>query len=92
MMTQNINLIGELIKDSYSDWGVDHVFTAFTSINKIAYLIYSTKEKKAKCINLSNIEEEKNIKIKHDKYITNIHHYYEEKKNRDKVFDEHEQK
>jgi WD40 repeat protein len=85
MMTQNINLIGELIKDSYSDWGVDHVFTAFTSVNKNAYLIYSTKEKKAKCINLNNIEEEKNIKIKHDKYITNIHHYYEEKKNRDIV-------
>ena len=82
LLPKKINFIRELAKDSYSDLEIDHSFTAFISVDKIAYIIYPTKEKKVICINL-NTNVKKEINLSHDKYITNIHHFYDEKEKKD---------
>lgn len=78
-----LNLIEEISNNSYSDWGLDNVFTAFTSIENIHYLTYYTKEN---TLIFYSLDEKKAINIAkkpHDNFITNIHHIYDKKGNQD---------
>ena len=78
-----IYLIEELSNNSYSDWGLDNVFTAFISTDKIPYLIYSTKEKDLIFYNL-DLKKIMNITKKfHANFITNINHFYDKEENTD---------
>ena len=78
----NLFLFSKLTKDSFCSSPIENTFIIFNSIihNNIIYLIYSTKEKSIKCINL--IENKLVIEIKnaHNKFITSFKHCYDENK------------
>ena len=78
-----IYLIEELSNNSYSDWGLDNVFTAFISTDKIPYLIYSTKEKDLIFYNLDSKKIVNITKKFHAHFITNINHFYDKEENTD---------
>ena len=73
----------EKVSNSYSDWGLDNVFTAFTSFDKIPYLIFSTKDKSLIVYNLDLNKIINTIKKPHDCFITNINHFYDKEENKD---------
>ena len=69
--------------DSFSEWGIDNVFAAFISVDKIPFIVYTLEDR---ALIIFNIEERKvvnSIKNAHNNFITNIHHLYDEIENRD---------
>lgn len=83
LVPKSINFLCDLVKNSYSDWGLDNVFTAFTGVDKIPYLVYSTKEKQIIFMNINELKTINTIKKAHDNYITNIHHFYDKEEKKD---------
>ena len=81
----NLILFSKLTKDSFCSSPIENTFIIFNSIihNNIIYLIYSSKEKSIKCVNL--IENRLVIEIKnaHNKFITSFKHCYDENKKMD---------
>ena len=81
----NLIVYSKLTKDSFCSSPIENTFIIFNSIihNNIIYLIYSTKEKSIKCINL--IENKLMIEIKnaHNKFITSFKHCYDDNKKMD---------
>jgi len=67
----NFNLY-DIIDDSYCPILIDNSFAVFESIKKIAYLIYSTKNKYIISYNLTHREIESKIPSNHSEYISNF--------------------
>jgi len=67
----NYNLY-DIIDDSYCPILIDNSFVVFESIKKIAYLIYSTKNKYIISYNLTYREIESKIPSNHSEYISNF--------------------
>ena len=78
----NLIFFSKLTKDSFCSSPIENTFIIFNSINhnNIIYLIYSTKEKSIKCINLVENKIITEIKNAHNKFITSFKHYYDENK------------
>ena len=79
----NLNFLLNLAQDSYSDWGLDNVFTAFTTIDKTPLLVYATEDKSLVFFSLYQMKVVNTIKKAHNDYITNIHHLYDEQEKKD---------
>lgn len=81
----NLILFSKLTKDSFCSSPIENTFIIFNSIiqNNIIYLIYSTKEKSIKCINLMENKIMIEIKNAHNKFITSFKHCYDENKKMD---------
>ena len=82
---KNIKLMLDINNDSYACTNLDNIFTTFKSINNILYLIYSNKKKSIICYDLNNQYIITKIKNCHNKYISNLRHYLDEKNKRDLV-------
>ena len=80
---KDLKFAKSLATNSYSDWGLDNVFTAFISKDKIQFLVYATKDKWLVFYNLNEMKEANTIKSAHSYYITNLHHVYDEQEKRD---------
>jgi len=80
---QNINFIGELCNNSFSDFGLDYTFTVFNSKENIAYLVYSTNDISLIILDLTEMKLFRKIEKAHSRYISNIHHFYDDKTNSD---------
>jgi hypothetical protein len=80
---QNLKILSEITKDSYSDDVSDNTFTVFKSIHDYFLLIYSTKNKSI--ISYDLIKQQKIIEIKnsHADFITNFRHFFDKKNIRD---------
>lgn len=71
----NLILYRELTKSSYGCFDLDNTFAVFKSLNKILYLVYSTKAKSLILYDLEKFKIICEIRNHHKKYITNIRHY-----------------
>ena len=71
----NLKFLYQITDNSYGCFDLDNTFTVFMSINKIIYLVYSTKYKSIICYDLNNFKKIVEIKNHHKKYITNIRHF-----------------
>ena len=80
---QNINFIGELCNNSYSDFGLDYTFTVFNSKENIVHLVYTTNEIQLIFLDLTEMKLLKKIEKAHSRFISNIHHFYDDKENID---------
>ena len=83
LIPKNLNFIINIATDSYSDWGIDNVFAVFISVDKIPYTVYTTEDKSLIFFNLYQMKVANCIKKAHSYFITNIHHLYDEKENKD---------
>ena len=79
----NLQLLYDITKDSYSDYIYDNSFTVFKSINNIYYLIYATKNKSIISYNLNLEKKATEIKKAHEKYITSFKYYYDKIRKRE---------
>ena len=79
-----IQYLTQLTDDSYSHWGIDNIFTTFTSLNNISYLVYSTEEYS---IHFYNLNEQKLVKaienVHIEEQVTNFSHFVDKIKKRD---------
>ena len=73
----NLILFSNITKDSFCSSPIENTFTIINTFNNILYLIYVTKEKSIKCINLLEKQIITEIKYAHSKFITNFKHYYD---------------
>ena len=77
----NLILLSKITKDSFCSSPIENSFTIFNSFKSdILYLIYATKNKSIKCINLIEKNLITEIKNAHNKFITNFKHYYDNNK------------
>lgn len=82
---ENINFIGELCTNSFSDFGLDYTFTVFNSKENITHLVYATNDIQLIFLNLTEMKLLKKIEKAHPKFISNIHHFYDDKTNSDVI-------
>ena len=71
----NIQLLNNLTKDSYSDYALDNTFTVFISIDNIIYLVYSNIKKSIIAYNILDNKKINEIKNAHSRDITNFRHF-----------------
>ena len=77
---KNIELLNDLIINSYSHKYLVNSFVVFQSKNNILYLVYSTKNKSIISYDLNEQQVMTQINNPHnDKYITNFRHIFSEK-------------
>ena len=81
----NIQLLNNLTKDSYSDYTLDNTFTVFNSINNIIYLVYSNIKKSIIAYNIIDYKKINEIKNAHSRDITNFRHYLDKYNKRDLI-------
>jgi len=80
----NIHYLTELTDDSYSHWGIDNTFTAFTTLDNTSYLVYATEQYSIHFYNLNQQKLVKEIQNAHsEEQITNFRHFVDENKKRD---------
>ncbi len=79
----NFLLFSVITKDSFSSSPIENTFTIFNSCNNILFLIYATKDRSIKCINLIEKKIVTEIKEAHFKFITNFKHYFDDIKKLD---------
>ena len=72
---KKLELAGNITEIAYAYTDLVKSFTAFKSIDEILYLIYATKNKSIICFDLENQRIIKEIREKHNEYITNLVHY-----------------
>ena len=73
---QNIEYLKELTKDSYTSNCCDNIFTLFTSINKIPYLVYTNRKYSIIFYNLKEDKIEKEIQKAHGRLeISNFQYF-----------------
>ena len=82
---KHIKLLLDINKDSYACTNLDNIFTVFKSINDILYLIYSNKNRSLICYDIIKRKIITEIKNCHNKYISNIRHYFDKNKNIDLI-------
>ena len=80
---KKVKLIGDLSKNSFAEFGLDNVFAVFNSVEKIPFLIYTTKEYSLIFFNLNEMIITKEIRKAHDDYISNINHFFDKESNKD---------
>jgi WD40 repeat protein len=78
----NIQMLNQLTKDSYTNLPLENIFCVFESIDNIIYLIYSNKDKSIISFNLVNNQKINEIKKAHNFEITNLRYYLDKKNNR----------
>ena len=71
----NLENSSSLAEDSYSAYCTDNSFIIFESVDRILYLIYSTKEKSIISFNLLHQQKINEKKNAHNNYISNFRHY-----------------
>jgi hypothetical protein len=81
----NIDILCDIVNDSYSDLSLSDTFTVFKSINDILYLIYSNKNSSIIFYNIVDNKKIKEIEKAHDKYITNFRHFLDDINKRDLI-------
>ena len=79
----NIQLLNNLTKDSYSDYALDNTFTVFNSIDNIIYLIYSNIKKSIIVYNIIDNKKINEIKNAHSRNITNLRNFLDKYNKRD---------
>ena len=82
---KNLELLTDLVNDSYVVSTIDNSFVVFKSINNILYLIYSNFYKSLLCYDINKKMKIREIKEYHKEYISNFRHYLDEKNIRDLV-------
>ena len=82
---ENIKLLKEITKDSYSDYTLDNTFVVFNSINDILYLVYTNKNKSIIFYNILDSLKIIEIKNAHKRDITSFRHYQDNKNRRDLI-------
>lgn len=81
----NIQLLNNLTKDSYSDYALDNTFTVFISIDNIIYLVYSNVKKSIIAYNILDNKKINEIKNAHSRDITNFRHFLDTYNKRDLI-------
>ena len=76
LIPNNLIFLNNITKDSFCSSPIENTFTIFNSINNILYLVYATKDKSIKSINIIENQLINEIKNAHTKFITNFKHYY----------------
>ena len=79
----NLIFLKNLVEDSYSSICLDNIFSIFTSINEILYLIYSNNKKSIILYNLLNNQKISEIKNAHKDFILSFRHYLDRRNNID---------
>ena len=79
----DIKLLNDLTKDSYSDYILDNTFTLFKSIDDIIYLIYSNINKSIISYDILKYKKTMEIKNAHKRDITNFRHFLDKVNKRD---------
>ena len=79
----DIKLLNDLTKDSYSDYILDNTFTLFKSIDDIIYLIYSNINKSIISYDILKCKKTMEIKNAHKRDITNFRHFLDKVNKRD---------
>ena len=82
---KDIQILYDLTKDSYSNYILDSSFLIFTSINKILYLVYLTKNNTIIIFNLINFQKIGEIKYQHNNYIGGFKYFCDKKNNKDLI-------
>ena len=82
---KDIQLLSNIVNDSYGFSDLDNSFTVFKTINDILYLIYTTKNKSIICYDLNEQKKIKELEYSHNEYITNFKHYLDEINKRDLI-------
>ena len=81
----NLIFLKNLVEDSYSSICLDNIFSIFTSINEILYLIYSNNKKSIILYNLLNNQKISEIKNAHKDFILSFRHYLDRINNIDLI-------
>ena len=84
----NIKIIqlSNLSENSFTARDIDNTFIIFHSLNKILYIIYSTKIKSIISYNLNKFQIISEIKNAHEgNFITNFRHFFDKINNRDLI-------
>ena len=81
----DIKLLFEVTKNSYGSFDLDNTFDSFYTINKLLFLVYSTKARSLICYDLVNFNLLTEIKEAHKTYITNIRHFSDEENKKDLI-------
>ena len=79
----NLNFIGELCNNSFTDFGLDYTFTIFNTKENNTVLVYATKDIELIFLELTEKKLLKKIEKAHSRFISNIHHFYDDKENSD---------
>ena len=82
---KDIQLLSDIVDDSFAGSNIDNSFCIFNSINNILFLIYSNQKKSIICYDLNNQNKIKEIKNYHNEYINNFRHYLDEINKRDLI-------
>jgi WD40 repeat protein len=82
---QSIELLSDLVDNSFSLNTLDNSFIVFKSIDNIIFIIYSTVNKSIICYNLNDQKETIEIRNYHSDYIINFRHQMEKVKKRDLI-------
>ena len=81
----SIELLSDLVNNSFSIFPLDNSFIVFKSIDNLIYIIYSTVNKSIICYNLNDQKETIEIRNFHNDYIINFRHQFEKVKKRDLI-------
>lgn len=82
---QDIQIIKELTKDSYTDYTLDNTFLVFSSIDDIFFLIYATYKRTIVFYNILDNVKFNEIKNAHNRDITNFRHFSDDINKRDLI-------
>ena len=82
---KTIEVSKNITQDAYAYTDLVNSFSVFKSLDEILYLIYATKEKSIICYDLEGKKNIKEIKNKHNEFITNLIHYLDSISKRDLV-------
>ena len=80
---KTIEVSKNITQDAYAYTDLVNSFSVFKSLDEILYLIYATKEKSIICYDLEGKKNIKEIKNKHNEFITNLIHYLDSISKRD---------
>jgi len=81
----NIELLTDLVNNSFSLFPLDNSFIVFKSIDNLIYIIYSTVINSIVCYNLNDQKQVIEIRNYHNDYIINFSHQFEKVKKRDLI-------
>ena len=80
-----IELLTDLVNDSYAYSNNDNSFCIFKSINNIIYLIYSTYNKSLICYDINKQRKINQLRNYHKEQITNFRHFLDKQRKRDLI-------
>ena len=82
---KKLELITDLVNDSYAFSNIDNSFVVFKSINDILYIIYSNYYKSLICYDLNKKMKINELKEYHKEFISNFRHFLDEENKRDLI-------